>query len=63
MTANPLNIPLSATSMNDKQDFRVKKINGIGDYFVAEIKDRELMSKKPSKYIVLFFCFTISLGH
>ena len=35
-----LNIPL-----NDQQHFRQNKINGIKDYFVAEIKERELMSK------------------
>ena len=45
----PLNVPL-----NDQQDFRLNKINEIKDYFVAEIKERELMSKRLSKYIPSF---------
>ena len=41
LNATPLNeIPLS-----DQQHFRLNKINEIKDYFVAEIKERELMSK------------------
>ena len=51
----PLNIPL-----NDQEHFRLNKINEIKDYFVAEIKERELMSKRPSKYIVLL---TILISH
>ena len=38
-----VNIPL-----ND-QHFRLNKINGIRHYFFAEIKERELMSKRLSK--------------
>ena len=30
-----LNVPLSATLLNDKQHFRLKKINEIKAYFVA----------------------------
>ena len=37
--------------MSDLQDFGLNKINEIKDYFVAEIKERELMSKRFSKYI------------
>ena len=37
-------ITLSATPLSDKQHFRLNKINDIKDYFVAEIKERELMS-------------------
>ena len=33
----PLNVPLSATLLNDEQHFRLNKINEIKDYFVAEI--------------------------
>ena len=40
-------------NLNDQQ-FRLNKINEIKDYFVAEIKERELMSKRLSKYIVSF---------
>ena len=35
----------------EDQQFRLNKINEIRDYFVAEIKERESMSKKCSKYI------------
>ena len=50
---------LNATSLNaiplgDQQHIRLNKINEIKDYFVAEIKERELMSKRLSKYIA--FC-------
>ena len=45
---------LSATLLSDQQQFRINKINEIKDYFVAEIKERELMSKRLSKYIVFF---------
>ena len=44
-----LGVPLS-----DQQQFRLNKINEIKDYFVAEIKERELMSKKVGKYIASF---------
>ena len=48
---------LIATSLNDQQQFRLNKSNEIRDYFVAEIKERELMSKRLSKYIVSFDYF------
>ena len=32
-----LNVPLSATSLNDEQNFRLNKINKIKNYFVAAI--------------------------
>ena len=44
---------LSTTPSNDQQ-FRLKKINEIKDYFIAEIRERELMSKNLSKYIASF---------
>ena len=47
--------------MNDQQQFRLNKINEIKDYFVSEIKERELMSKRLSKYIALFAYFEKSL--
>ena len=46
--------------MNDQQ-FRSNRINEIKDYFVAEIKERELMSKRLSKYIASFDYFDKSL--
>ena len=35
----------------DQQQFRLNKINENKDYLVAKIKERELMSKRLSKYI------------
>ena len=51
---------MSATPSNEQQ-FRLNKINEIKDYFVAEIKERELMSKRLSKYIASFDYFDKSL--
>ena len=47
-------IPLNVIPLNNQQQFRLNKINEIKDYFVAEIKERELMSKRLSKYIASF---------
>ena len=44
-----------------QQQFRLNKINEIKDYFVDEIKERELMSKGLSKYIASFDYFDKSL--
>ena len=44
---------LSANISNDQQ-FRLNKINEIKDYFIAEIRETELMSKNFSKYIASF---------
>ena len=44
---------LSVTGSNDQQ-IMLNKINEIKDYFVGEIKARELMSKMLSKYIASF---------
>ena len=41
---------LGANPSNDQQ-LRLNKINEIKDYFITEIKERELMSKRLSKYI------------
>ena len=51
---------LSPTLLNNQQ-FRSNRINEIKDYFVAEIKERELMSKRLSKYIASFDYFDKSL--
>ena len=48
-------------SLTDQQQFRLNKINEIKNYFVAEIKERELMSKRLSKYIASFDYFYKSL--
>ena len=47
--------------MSDQQQFRLNKINEIKDYFVPEIKERELMSKRFSKFIASFDYFGKSL--
>ena len=47
--------------LNDRQQFRRNKINEVKDYFVADIKERELMSKRLSKYIASFDYFNKSL--
>ena len=33
-------------NLNYQQQFRLNKINDVKDYFIAEIKERELTSKK-----------------
>ena len=51
---------LGANPSNDQQ-LRLNKINEIKDYFITEIKERELMSKRLSKYIASFDYFDKSL--
>ena len=53
--------PNLSAPLNDQQQFRLNKINEIKDYFVVEIKERELMSKRLSKYIASFDYFDKSL--
>ena len=36
---------LNAIPLNDQQQFMLNKINKMKDYFVAQIKERELMIK------------------
>ena len=51
---------LSTTPSNDQQ-CKLNKINEIKDNFIAEIKERELMSKRLIKYIASFDYFDKSL--
>ena len=51
---------LNATPSNEWQ-FRLNKINKIKDYFIDEIRERQLMSKRLSKYIASFDYFDKSL--
>ena len=51
---------LSAALLNEQQ-FRLNKTNKIKYYFVADVKKRELMSKRLSKYIACFNYFDKSL--
>ena len=52
---------LNAVPLHDQQQFRLNKINEIKDYLVAEIKERELISKRLSKYFASFDYFDKSL--
>ena len=54
-------IPLNANISNEQQ-FRLNKINEIKDYFLAEIRERELISKNLSKYIASLDYFDKSLN-
>ena len=49
------------TKPSNDQQFRINKINEIKDYFTAEIKETELMSKDLSKYIASFEYFDKSI--
>ena len=51
---------IDKSNLNNQQ-FRLNKISEIEDYFITEIKERELMSKKLSKCISFFDCFNKSL--
>ena len=55
--SNPVECNSTETSNLDKQQFRLKKRNEIKDYIIAEIKGRELVSKRLSKYIASFDYF------
>ena len=46
--------------MSNELQFSLNKINEIKDYFIAEIKERELMSKRPSNH---FAFLTIFISH
>ena len=48
-------------NLNHQQQFILNKSNQIKDYFVDEIKERELISKRLSKYIASFDYFDNSL--
>ena len=52
---------MNAISLHDQQQFRLNKITEIKDYFVADLKERELMRKRLSKYISSFDYFNNSL--
>ena len=48
--------------VSKEQQFRLNKINEIKGYFLAEIRDRELISKNLSKYIASLDYFDKSLN-
>ena len=53
--------PNLSAPLNDQQHSRLNEINEIKSYFVADIMERELMSKRLSKYIASFDHFDNSL--
>ena len=53
----PLNVPLSSPSLNYKQHFSLHKISKIKYYFVAEIKERELIGKDLVNILLLLNIF------
>ena len=48
-------------NLNDQQQFTLNKISEFRDYFIVEIRESELMSKRLSKYIASFDYFDKSL--
>ena len=54
-------VPLNANILNEQQ-FRINKIKEIKNYFLAEIRERELISKSISKYIATLDYFDKSLN-
>ena len=54
--------PNLTANISNEQQFRLNKINEIKDYFLAEIRERELTSKNISKYIASSDYFDKSLN-
>ena len=48
-------------NLNVQQQCRLDKINEVKDCFIAEIRERELISKRLSKYIASFDYFDSSI--
>ena len=49
-------------NISNEQEFRLNKINEIKDYFLADIRERELISKNLSKYFASLDYFDKSLN-
>ena len=47
-------------NLNDQQQFRLNKIGEVRENFISEIREKELMSKNLSKYM-LFLIILMSL--
>ena len=54
---NSFEAPYLYLNLNGQQQFRLNKVNKVKDYFVAEIKEKEIMSKRLNKYITSFDYF------
>ena len=50
---NFIQTPNIYPNLNDKQQFRLNKINEIKDYFIGEVKERELMSTNLVNILLL----------
>ena len=46
--------PNMYSNLNDQQLFRLNKINEVKYYFSAKIREREVMSKRVSRYVASF---------
>ena len=57
----PNTYPNLSANMSNEQQLRLKKIYEIKDFFLAEIRERELISKNLSKYIAFFQYFNKSI--
>ena len=49
--------PRKYSNLSHETHFRLNEINEIKDYYIAEIRDREPIGKKLSKYIAVFDYF------
>ena len=47
--------PSTHLNSNDETLLRLDKLNKIEDYFITDIKEREIASKRLSKYIAAFY--------
>ena len=54
--------PNLTANKSNQQQFRLNKINKIKDYFLAEIRERKLITKNISKYIASLDYFDKSLS-
>ena len=54
--------PNLTANISNEQQFRLNKINEIKNYFLAEIRERELISKKINTYIASLDYFDKSLN-
>ena len=54
--------PNLATNVSNDQQFKLNKINETKDYFLAEVRERELISKNPSEHIASLDYFDKSLN-
>ena len=45
--------PNLATNVSNDQQFKLNKINETKDYFLAEVRERELISKNPMNILHL----------